>query len=154
MHNLRGRRFKRLTVLRRAGRDKVGHFRWIVSCSCGSEPFRVLGTNLEEGRTLSCGCYHREAAAKWASEWKTTHGQARHQHKETAAYRSYRSNRWRCAHDIHENGIRFLFDSFEEFYQALGPKPANTILRRLDKNEDFMEGNCEWRPIEKHKEKK
>ena len=32
----------------------------LVRCSCGSDPFEVMLSNLRNGNTTSCGCYNRE----------------------------------------------------------------------------------------------
>lgn len=54
--------FGRLTVLRDSGkRTKCGHIIWLCRCSCGSMQLRgVIGTNLRNGYSRSCGCLSRE----------------------------------------------------------------------------------------------
>lgn len=58
--DLTGLRFGRLIVIEQ-GEDYVDDkgrkaARWVCQCDCGSEPFLVRGTQLNNGRTKSCGC--------------------------------------------------------------------------------------------------
>ena len=58
----------RLTVLKQA-EDHIApngeHIaKWTCQCSCGSEPFDVMGRSLRDGNTLSCGCLKRERLLK------------------------------------------------------------------------------------------
>lgn len=66
--DLTGRRFGRLKVLRRHGtrygygaRGQVVRTEptWLCRCDCGRERV-VLGVNLREGRSNSCGCLAAE----------------------------------------------------------------------------------------------
>lgn len=62
--DLTGRRFGRLTVIERSGSAYVGYDRqhrplWRCQCDCGTECI-VMGQNLTQGQTRSCGCLRRE----------------------------------------------------------------------------------------------
>ena len=61
--DLTGRSFGRLTVIGRAGSTQYGQATWLCRCECGNES-TVGGSNLRSGRTVSCGCYHRESISK------------------------------------------------------------------------------------------
>ena len=66
-----GKRFGRLTVLRRCGTysDPYGESKrpiWWCRCDCGME-IEVLSTNLMNGGTKSCGCLRSETARKTAT---------------------------------------------------------------------------------------
>ncbi len=52
--DLTGRRFGRLTALRRA-EGANGGARWVCLCDCGKE-YTALARDLRAGRTTSCGC--------------------------------------------------------------------------------------------------
>jgi len=71
--DLTGRRFGRLTVIKRAGsyhppgRAWVNEPLWLCRCDCGQEAV-VIGHNLRGGRTISCGCYRAEATARRSRE--------------------------------------------------------------------------------------
>lgn len=58
---LAGQRFGRLTVIREAGKDSHGMYKWLCQCDCGNQTV-VLSSQLKSGRTKSCGCYRKEFA--------------------------------------------------------------------------------------------
>lgn len=60
--DLTGKKFGRLTVMGRAD-NKSGRAAWHCLCECLNE-LVVIGSNLQMGNTTSCGCVHREQAAK------------------------------------------------------------------------------------------
>lgn len=57
--DLTGKKFGRLTVLRRDGVNKQGEAMWHCSCECGGE-ISTTGTRLRNGITRSCGCLQFE----------------------------------------------------------------------------------------------
>lgn len=72
--DMTGQRFGRLKVLREGNRILDGGYamshkaRWICRCDCGNETV-VIGENLRQGRTFSCGCLGREKRRKGAVTW-------------------------------------------------------------------------------------
>ena len=52
-----------LTVIARAENTNAGRAQWLCKCKCGNEVV-VLGKNLRNGGTKSCGCYQKERAAQ------------------------------------------------------------------------------------------
>lgn len=68
--DLTGKKFGRLTVLRRATeqewpRGAGRHAKWLCRCDCGKLTF-VQSAELKNGRTKSCGCLAKESAAALA----------------------------------------------------------------------------------------
>ena len=62
--DLTGKKFGRLTVLYRVPNPKNNkHSMWHCRCDCGTEK-DILGTNLIQGGTVSCGCYSREKSSE------------------------------------------------------------------------------------------
>lgn len=57
--DLTGRRYGRLTVIKRADDKKYKCPHWICKCDCGNEKI-VSGSNLKTGQTRSCGCLRKE----------------------------------------------------------------------------------------------
>ena len=53
--DLTGKQFGRLTALYTNGRNGKGNIIWHCKCQCGNET-DVLGINLRNGATRSCGC--------------------------------------------------------------------------------------------------
>lgn len=52
--------FGHLTVLKRDGSDNRGEAKWLCQCDCGNpQLISVLGSNLRNGHTQSCGCERR-----------------------------------------------------------------------------------------------
>ena len=66
--NLVGQRFGRLVVLQRVN-DKIDpktgkhKTKFLCQCDCGNQK-EILGAVLKSGKTLSCGCLHKETAKK------------------------------------------------------------------------------------------
>lgn len=54
--------FGRLSVLKRDHVDKKGHSYWQCQCECGNKVI-VRRDALIDGKTISCGCYHREISS-------------------------------------------------------------------------------------------
>lgn len=92
--DLTGKRFTRLTVLRRARKDDVyGKPLWDCSCKCGNR-VTTRGWVLRNRVTLSCGCLQRERA----KGHHCTHGQARAGHP-TLKYKLYNGAKHRAKRD-------------------------------------------------------
>ena len=53
--DLTGKKFGRLTVIKRAGYNKWKQILWLCKCECGKEKIIQRG-NLRTGGTQSCGC--------------------------------------------------------------------------------------------------
>lgn len=60
--DLSGRRFERLVVLH-AGVTRKGHRTWECRCDCGKVTV-VRTSDLNAGKSLSCGCYNRERTSE------------------------------------------------------------------------------------------
>ncbi|MFH5805446.1 HNH endonuclease [Alienimonas sp. DA493] len=54
-----GGQYGRLTIVRKAGRDKWRHRAWHCLCECGTEVI-AAANSLRRGITQSCGCYKRD----------------------------------------------------------------------------------------------
>lgn len=150
---LEGTTVGRLTVLNFTHRRKpcgklVKYYR--CRCQCGKE-CEVLYSHLRSGGTASCGCFRREQAA----EFFTTHGESRSKHgnpKPTPEYSAYQGAKARCTNPnlagwkhYGGRGIRFLFESFEEFLACVGRRPsADHSLDRVDVNGNYEAGNLRW----------
>lgn len=57
-----GNKYGRLTVLYRAENSKDGKIKWHCKCDCGNE-VDIRGTDLRNGKTISCGCFKNEQAS-------------------------------------------------------------------------------------------
>src|SRR5947207_2055986 len=68
-----GRTFCRWHVLRRGDNHSTNHSRFWCRCDCGTERL-VLGKDLVDGKTTSCGCRKDELASERASIRNWRHG--------------------------------------------------------------------------------
>lgn len=59
--DLTGKKFGRLTVIKRVENSKNGSARWECKCECGKKTI-TLANHLKDGHTKSCGCYSKEVA--------------------------------------------------------------------------------------------
>jgi hypothetical protein len=65
-----GHRQGRLVVVKRAKKSvKKGEARWICRCDCGTV-FEVVGSNLRNGCTRSCGCIQHEMCGENSPTWR------------------------------------------------------------------------------------
>lgn len=61
------------------------------------------------------------------------HAKARCQNPRNTTYKNYGGR-----------GITFEFESFEQFFKELGPRPAGLTLDRIDNNQGYKPGNVRW----------
>lgn len=150
--DLAGRTFGRLFVISLTERrDSSGNVFWLCKCICGNSVV-VRAHTLKSGHTRSCGCLHVEAARKQGLTG-ATHGMS-----DTVEYQAFR-DAWnrvnnpnvRNYSEYGGRGITFEFLSFEEFYEAVGPRPEGVdngrslwSLDRIDNDGPYVVGNVKW----------
>lgn len=162
-YELAGERFGRLVAVRRVPFKKVARSgkiksdsKWLCLCDCGLSTM-VSASDLINGRTKSCGCYHRECTAKRS----TTHG---YSHKERL-YSIWYAMKQRCYYNKAQHrknysmkGItvcdewRDSYEAFREWAYSNGyheqPKdtPHREVLSidRIDPEGNYCPDNCQW----------
>ena len=146
--NMTGRVIGLLTVLEECGRDSRGEALWRCRCECGNEVI-VLGSNLRNEHTTSCGCYKRERAA----EVHTTHGESRTRLYAIWANMLHRVGVYKGAseevkRDYQDRGITvcdewLVFENFRDWALSHGYSDDLEIDRR-DNDKGYCPENCRW----------
>lgn len=142
--DLTGKRFGRLTALRRLDRRGIEWY-WLCACECGNQS-EVAGVSLREGTTKSCGCLARDNLRTLA----TTHG-----FTGTRIHRIWKNMIQRCSNpksrgykDYGGRGIRVCkrWRKFENFLADMGepPSPEHSIDRYPDNDGNYEPGNVRW----------
>lgn len=143
-----GQKFNRWTVLEKAPSIKHGstsRSAWYCKCECGTVRV-VSSSDLKSGRSVSCGCYHREAVRRSS----TKHGMHKH-----PAYQAWNNAVQRCLNQDHpgyaEYGGRGITMSenwrsnFANFWHDMGSSWVPRVtLDRIDVNGNYEAGNCRW----------
>lgn len=147
--DLAGRTFGRLLVKEVSRLDKRGECVWLCFCICGTAK-EVRGGDLRSGNTLSCGCLRDELVSQIGTKYNTKHGLSN-----GPEWYAYYKARARCTNPNDKafkwygaRGIRFLFTSFEQFYQELGPKLKGLVLDRIENDGNYEPGNVRWATVE------
>lgn len=139
--NHAGKRFGRLIAISFEGfKNGKGNALWSCLCDCGQ--YKITSSSkLVAGVTASCGCYAKECRLK--------HGMLN-----SPEYRSWCHAKGRCCNptdaayeDYGGRGITMCQewqDSFQAFYDHIGPRPKGRSLDRIDNEKGYEPGNVQW----------
>lgn len=155
--DLSGRRFGRLTVIKREVKSNVKNKKpyWLCRCDCGNKKI-IKATELKNGKTQSCGCLKIEKI----KESNTKHGM-----KGTRFYTIWQDMKARCNYvkndnykyygargikvceewNLFDNFMNDMYDSYLEFERINGKDSAT--LDRIDFNKGYYKDNCKWSTV-------
>lgn len=144
--NLVGQTFGRLTVIERSGLTKDGRAKWLCKCSCGNT-CTIVGKDLKNGHTKSCGCYRKDFPNH------TTHGL-----KGTRVYNTWRGMRERCYNPKNKEYSRYgnrgiqVYEGWKNDAKAFAEYVSKLpdynregyTLHRVDNDGNYEPGNVIW----------
>lgn len=153
-----GKRFGRLVVVKKADAPKM----WECLCDCGTTTL-VIGGNLDNGSTRSCGCLALEHARQLGANReyiaKRAEKTIKHGHKRggiaSPEYKTWLGMKRRCYDPKYKDfpnwggrGVTVCDrwrESFEAFFADMGPRPSEQhSIDRIDGSRGYEPGNCRW----------
>lgn len=143
--DLSNKKFGRWNVIEKHGNTKNGAAVWKSICDCGNIGYPI-GLDLRNGKTVSCGCYQKEAAQSRF----TKHGQTK-----TRLYRIWKAIKTRCSNKkiptakyySHKNiTMSEEWNDFSEFKKwAIKSGYKNDLsIDRIDVDKGYEPMNCRW----------
>lgn len=144
--DLVGKKYGRINVIAKIGKNKYKQILWQCICDCGNE--RIYTSSYLKSKAHSCGCYFVEIMGYSHK----SHGLS----KKIPEYAAWENMKRRC---YYSKGNRYShygargvsvcaqwINSFEQFLADMGKRPTSqhSLDRYPNKDGNYEPGNCRW----------
>lgn len=152
IHNLVGKKFGKLTVLRDSGERRKNAMLWTCLCSCGKLT-NVRAICLSSGQTKSCGCLSREIGKERLGKANYNY---KHGRQPKRLYSIWMNMKRRCNDSWHHaykyyggKGVS-IYPGWQDDFVAFRRWALNNgyseslVVDRIDSNGNYEPNNCQW----------
>jgi len=139
--NITGKKFGKLTALRKVGKDK-----WLFRCDCGKEK-EIKKSRVLEGRSKSCGCITKKHGMSGTALEATIAAMIqRCTNPKNPKYKNYGKRGIKVCTEWMKNRKLFFDWALKNGYKK------GLSIDRIDNDGNYCPENCRWIPITKQYE--